>query len=46
MRMRLLVVLLVTSCRLAGGSHTAADHTARPDMKPLLAEVRELVEKY
>jgi hypothetical protein len=44
--MRLPFVVLALGCLLAGAGRTAADDAPKPDLKPLLEEVRKLVEKH
>jgi hypothetical protein len=46
MEMRLPFVVLLLGCLLAGAGRTAADDSPKPDLKPLLEEVRKLVEKH
>jgi hypothetical protein len=44
--MRLPFVVLALDCLLAVAGRTAADNAPKPDIKPLLEEVRKLVEKH
>jgi hypothetical protein len=46
METRLRFVVLALCCPLAVAGRTAADAAPKPDLKPLLAEVRKLVEKH
>ena len=46
MEMRLPFVVLVLGCLLAVAGRTAADDAPKPDLKPLLKEVRKIVEKH
>ena len=46
MRMRSPFIVLALGCLLATGARIAADDAPKPDLKPLLREVRKLVEKY
>jgi hypothetical protein len=46
MEMRLPFVVLVLGCLLAVAGRAAADDAPKPDLKPLLEEVRKLVEKH
>jgi hypothetical protein len=43
---RLRFVILATGCLLVGAGRTWADDAPKPDLKPLVTEVRELVEKH
>jgi hypothetical protein len=46
METRLPFVVLVLGCLLAVAGRTAADDAPKPDLKPLLKEVRKVVEKH
>ena len=46
MKMQLRFVVPAMCCLLAGAGHARADDAPKPDLKPLLAEVRKLVEKH
>jgi hypothetical protein len=46
MLMRLLFAVLALGCHLAVTSRTTADDKPKPDLKPLVGEVRKLVQKH
>lgn len=46
MPMRLTSVVLTLGCLLGAAGPSAADEASKPDLKPLLEEVRKLVEKH